>query len=586
MSAITAKASQKMKKYAVLTREPRCFLGSFDFSWEQRKLGDVVKEIIRNDPESEAPIMMITANNGFIEQSERYAFNNAGESLKKYILLKKGELAYNHGASKLRPYGSCFALTTAENARIPFVYHCFSAENQNAEFMSIELNGAEIENQLRKIVSSGARMDGLLNISFDEYTSVSVLLPGTEEQDRIADFFRHLENLITLHQRKCANLCSPSQVVFSLLFATSTFSWEQRKVQDVADRFDNLRIPVAANLRVHGTTPYYGANGIQDYVEGFTHDGEFVLVAEDGANDLKNYPVKCVNGRIWVNNHAHVLQGKAGISDNSFLAFAISQSDIESLLVGGSRAKLNAETLMSIEFKLPCLQEQYRIGEYLTQLDHLITLHQRECISFAGRADWLILTANKKRTTSSWEQRKLTEFVEFFSGLTYTPNDVQENGTLVLRSSNVSNGEVVDADNVYVNPQVVNSENVKVGDIVVVVRNGSRSLIGKHAQIKAFMPNTVIGAFMTGIRSECPEFTNALLNTSRFEEEIAMNMGATINQITGYMFSKMEFKVPCLDEQKKIGEYFEKLDRLVTLHQRELEKLQNIKKSMLEKMFV
>ena len=362
------------------------------FSWEQRKLGDVVQEITRNDPESEAPIMMITANNGFIEQSERYAFNNAGESLKKYILLKKGELAYNHGASKLRPYGSCFALTTAENARIPFVYHCFSAENQNAEFMSIELNGAEIENQLRKIVSSGARMDGLLNISFDEYTSVSVLLPNTEEQDRIADFFR--------------------------------------------------------------------------------------------------------------------------------------------------------------------------------QLDHLITLHQRKCIFFTGRAGRLISTVNKKRITSSWEQRKLTEFVEFFSGLTYTPNDVQENGTLVLRSSNVSNGEVVDADNVYVNPQVVNSENVKVGDIVVVVRNGSRSLIGKHAQIKAFMPNTVIGAFMTGIRSECPEFTNALLNTSRFEEEIAMNMGATINQITGYMFSKMEFKVPCLDEQKKIGEYFEKLDRLVTLHQR------------------
>ena len=323
--------------------------------------------------------MMITANNGFIEQSERYAFNNAGESLKKYILLKKGELAYNHGASKLRPYGSCFALTTAENARIPFVYHCFSAENQNAEFMSIELNGAEIENQLRKIVSSGARMDGLLNISFDEYTSVSVILPGTEEQDRIADFFRHLDNLITLHQRQHFLHSTPDiSLSVRLIHPFYTSSREQRKVQDVADRFDNLRIPVAANLRVHGTTPYYGANGIQDYVEGFTHDGEFVLVAEDGANDLKNYPVKCVNGRIWVNNHAHILQGKAGIADNSFLAFAISQSDIESLLVGGGRAKLNAETLMSIEFRLPCLQEQYRIGEYLTQLDHLITLHQRK----------------------------------------------------------------------------------------------------------------------------------------------------------------------------------------------------------------
>ena len=185
---------------------PEIRFKGFTEAWEQRKLGDVVKEITRNDPESEAPIMMITANNGFIEQSERYAFNNAGESLKKYILLKKGELAYNHGASKLRPYGSCFALTTAENARIPFVYHCFSAENQNAEFMSIELNGAEIENQLRKIVSSGARMDGLLNISFDEYTSVSVLLPGTEEQDCIADFFRQLDNLITLHQRELEKL--------------------------------------------------------------------------------------------------------------------------------------------------------------------------------------------------------------------------------------------------------------------------------------------------------------------------------------------------------------------------------------------
>ena len=174
-------------------------------AWEQRKLGDVVKEVTRNEPCSDAPVMMITANNGFIEQSERYAFNNAGESLKKYILLQKGELAYNHGASKLRPYGSCFALTTAENARIPFVYHCFSAEGINPEFLSIELNGDEIEGQLRRIVSSGARMDGLLNISFDEYTSVSVLLPKKEEQDHIADFFRQLDHLITLHQRERKN---------------------------------------------------------------------------------------------------------------------------------------------------------------------------------------------------------------------------------------------------------------------------------------------------------------------------------------------------------------------------------------------
>ena len=199
---------------------------------------------------------------------------------------------------------------------------------------------------------------------------------------------------------------------------------------------------------------------------------------------------------------------------------------VDKKATGGTIKHLNQSILVDFPVISPQRSEQILIGAFFQQLDNLITLHQRRNV----KSEFYAVQSQRSIT---WEQRKLTEFVEFFSGLTYTPNDVQENGTLVLRSSNVSNGEVVDADNVYVNPQVVNSENVKVGDIVVVVRNGSRSLIGKHAQIKAFMPNTVIGAFMTGIRSECPEFTNALLNTSRFEEEIAMNMGATINQITG-----------------------------------------------------
>ena len=185
---------------------PEIRFKGFTDPWEQRKLGEIAKEVVRNDPASDAPIMMITAGNGFIEQSDRYAFNNAGESLKKYILLECGELAYNHGASKLRPYGSCFALTTVEKARIPFVYHCFSVEKSNPEFLSIELNGANVENQLRKIVSSGARMDGLLNIAYSEYTEVTVQLPKKEEQDWIAKFFKHLDTLITLHQRKLEKL--------------------------------------------------------------------------------------------------------------------------------------------------------------------------------------------------------------------------------------------------------------------------------------------------------------------------------------------------------------------------------------------
>lgn len=185
---------------------PEIRFAGFSEPWELRQLRKVVKEVTRNDPLSTAPVMMITATQGFIDQSERYAFNNAGESLKKYTLLHKGELAYNHGASKLRPYGSCFNLASVEEARIPYVYHCFSTKNQNPVFMSIMLNGKNVENQLRRIVSSGARMDGLLNISFDEYASITILLPTLSEQNAIANYFRNLDTLISLQQKKIDQL--------------------------------------------------------------------------------------------------------------------------------------------------------------------------------------------------------------------------------------------------------------------------------------------------------------------------------------------------------------------------------------------
>ncbi len=184
---------------------PEIRFPGFTDPWEQRKLRDLVSEVKRTDANSAAPIMMITANDGFINQSERYSTENAGQSLKKYILLRKGELAYNHGASKLRPYGSCFALRT-EEARIPFVYHCFSTSNSNPDFLSIVLNGKATEKQLRRIVSSGARMDGLLNISYDDYTSIPVMIPSLDEQNKIAACFDALDDAITLHQRKCEEL--------------------------------------------------------------------------------------------------------------------------------------------------------------------------------------------------------------------------------------------------------------------------------------------------------------------------------------------------------------------------------------------
>ena len=375
----------------------------FSDAWEQRKLGDVVKEITRNDPESEAPIMMITANNGFIEQSERYAFNNAGESLKKYILLKKGELAYNHGASKLRPYGSCFALTTAENARIPFVYHCFSAENQNAEFMSIELNGAEIENQLRKIVSSGARMDGLLNISFDEYTSVSVLLPGTEEQDRIADFFRHLDNLITLHQRKCVFLFGFFQAFISMIFTASTFSWEQRKLGEIGSVSMCRRI-FKEQTSETGDIPFYkiGTFGaepdafisrelFEEYKSKYPYPkkGDILISASGSIGRTVEF---AGNNEYFQDSNIVWLSHDERLSNSFLKCFysVVKWAGIE----GSTIKRLYNDNILNTVICMPSVPEQEHIGLFFENLDNLITLHQRKPFLMK----WRTSDANRNQT--------------------------------------------------------------------------------------------------------------------------------------------------------------------------------------------
>ncbi|MGC4543800.1 restriction endonuclease subunit S [Enterococcus faecium] len=215
-------------------------------------------------------------------------------------------------------------------------------------------------------------------------------LPSLEEQHKVAGLLSNFDNTIALHQRKLDLLKETKKGFLQKMFPKNgakvpeirfpgfTEDWEERRLQEVVDRYDNLRIPITASKRVAGNTPYYGANGIQGYVEGYTHDGEFILVAEDGANDLKNYPVQYVDGKVWVNNHAHVIQAKENLADNMFLMNAIRSINIEPFLVGGGRAKLNADVLMKLEVIIPLKSEQQKIGNFFKQLDDTITLHQRK----------------------------------------------------------------------------------------------------------------------------------------------------------------------------------------------------------------
>ena len=348
----------------------------------------------------------------------------------------------------------------------------------------------------------------------------------------------------------------------TLLLPVYVHSWEQRKVREVTDRYDNLRIPVAASLRVAGTTPYYGANGIQDYVDGYTHDGEFILVAEDGANDLKNYPVKCVKGRIWVNNHAHVLQGKYDCADNQFLAYAISQADIESLLVGGGRAKLNAETLMGIDLLLPNKAEQIRIGKYLAQLDNLITLHQCKCQIDGCRF--------QSPLAITWEQRKLGDISSLITKGT-TPKDKSGTGEVnFIKVENINDfsGDIVGMSKISLEEHqgYLKRSQLQEGDILFSIAG----TLGRVTSVnKAILPaNTNQALSIIRLKEGNLEYVKTCLKGNVVADFIRRNptIGAQPN-LSLEQVSNLEIGIPSEAEQEKIGLYFSNLDHLITLHQ-------------------
>ena len=147
---------------------------------------------------------------------------------------------------------------------------------------------------------------------------------------------------------------------------------EYLKLEDCCEILDSKRIPVTANKRRNGKYPYYGANGLQDYVDDYIFDDELVLLAEDGGNfNSKDKPIAYrVSGKCWVNNHAHVLKPKQGISVD-YLCYALMYYDVSGLVNGATRQKLTQATMRKM--KIPILSEidQLRIVEIMNSIQQL-----------------------------------------------------------------------------------------------------------------------------------------------------------------------------------------------------------------------
>ena len=170
----------------------------------------------------------------------------------------------------------------------------------------------------------------------------------------------------------------PEKLVPEVRFKGFTDDWEQRKLLKVCKKEDNKRIPIKEHERKEGNTPYFGANGIQGYIDGYTHDGTNILIAEDGANNVRNYPIKLITGKIWVNNHAHVLKVNTKTNNGNFLVGAIKKINFYRYLVGSSRYKLTAESLNQVKIKIAKQSEQEKIGELLKNIEELLTLYERK----------------------------------------------------------------------------------------------------------------------------------------------------------------------------------------------------------------
>ena len=286
---------------------------------------------------------------------------------------------------------------------------------------------------------------------------------------------------------------------------------------------------------------------------------------------------------------------------NEFLYYLLSgkrfQKEVRMRIAKGTFDTIILGKLNEIAFNKPCFSEQEKIASFLSNIDSLIEEKKNELEKTKQYKEAMLykMFPNEgskvpeirfKGFEGEWKIDLLSNNVTYFGGLTYSPKDiVLKNGTLVLRSSNVQNGELCFDDNVYVNSNVVNVCNVEKNDIIVVVRNGSRQLIGKHALVRKALDKTVIGAFMTGIKSDSPYFINALLSTQEFKKQISEHMGATINQITGGTFNQLYFAFPSKKEQEKIGLFFDNLDILIKNISDEINTLENYKATLLEKMF-
>ena len=576
MSAITAKASRKMKKYAVLTREPRCFLGSFDFSWEQRKFSDITFPAgEKNRDNLPLESYSITNEHGFVPQDEK--FENGGtmrEADKRmYYIVSPNSFAYNPARINV---GSIGYQNIGKNVIVSSLYEVFkTSEDVDDRLLWHWFKSPDFQKLIMQLQEGGVR----LYFYYDKLCMGEVSLPSLEEQRKIGKLFDTLDNLITLHQRKCALLFSPFQALISMMFTTSTFSWEQRKLGEIGSVSMCRRI-FKEQTSETGDIPFYkiGTFGaepdafisrelFEEYKSKYPYPkkGDILISASGSIGRTVEF---AGNNEYFQDSNIVWLSHDERLSNSFLKCFysVVKWAGIE----GSTIKRLYNDNILNTVICMPSVPEQEHIGLFFENLDNLITLHQRKCISFTGRAGRLISTVNKKRITSSWEQRKLGDIADIVGGGTpSTGNQSYWDGDIDWYAP----AEI--ADQIYANSsqkkitglgyENSSAKMLPPGTVLFTSRAG----IGKTAIL------TRKGCTNQGFQSIVPHRgeLDSYFIFSRTEElkrygEL-VGAGSTFVEVSGKQMAVMELMMPpTMREQQTIGGFFQQLDNLITLHQR------------------
>ena len=595
MSAITAKASRKMKKYAVLTREPRCFLGSFDFSWEQRKLASLCEKFtdgdwIESKDQSAFGVRLVqTGNVGVAEYLDKpnnkkwisedtFDRLHCEEVLPGDILISR--LPEPAGRACIMPLLGTKMITAVDCTIVR------TAPDMSNKFLVQYLSSQAYFDDVNICLAGGTRQ----RISRGNLANFDVPIPVKKsEQDAIGMFFGYLDNLITLHQRKCALLFSPFQALISMMFTTSTFSWEQRKFEEIAVRSsvicsDDTLPRVEYEDIVSGTgrlnKDIYAKQSIKSGIA--FHQGD-VLYGKLRPY-LQNWLLPTFDGLavgdFWV------LQPQN--ADSSFLYRLIQSRQFDEVAnqsTGTKMPRADWKLVSKTVFSIPSnISEQAAIGTYFTALDSLITLHQRKCISFTGRAGRLISTVNKKRITSSWEQRKFGEVFDCT-----VPNNTLSRAELSYDEGTVLNvhyGDVlikydsvldVQKDDIPRIPhrcrEDFNGALLQDGDVII-ADTAEDETTGKACEIGNLQGSAIVSGLHTMVcrprNRMALGYLGYYLNSNAYHHQLLPLMqGIKVLSLSRSNIQKTSVSYPsAMKEQQLIASYFSQLDHLITLHQR------------------